>query len=333
MAWARLGQIVRNLPPTQAFDLACHIVSRLPRFYCWTFGGGTLAHLLRHHGAALIDWIEREALRDVRFFEALASACITSEEVDPAVVSRLRAATGARIRVLTEAERDAAYKEMFIRSTTSARNRRVRYRTRPSRVLPLALAGDNDSAIPSVSSWPSPAMGEAQGRPTSQKVPWWLRYHLVLFELSHTRIARRPSVVHAMAQGVINVSLFWLLLMSTRARTLFPFLIVVLGFTTTTLLVDLVLILGSFLLAAASGALAGLVFSFVSPSPHRVSDALAHIGFLSVIPYLAVLTLIARTERGPIVLAALLGALLLRPFITRWFRKARAKTDYAPNRG
>src|SRR5688500_4200234 len=76
LAWGRMGQIIRALPPTQAFDLAVHVIRVLPSFYLPSFGGGTLAHLIHHHGATLIDWIELQASRDVDFLDALSSAWI-----------------------------------------------------------------------------------------------------------------------------------------------------------------------------------------------------------------------------------------------------------------
>jgi hypothetical protein len=67
LAWERLGQIIRALTPTQAFDLACHHIRTLPKSYLPTFGGGALTHLVDYHGAAPIDWTEREASRTSTF--------------------------------------------------------------------------------------------------------------------------------------------------------------------------------------------------------------------------------------------------------------------------
>ena len=43
LAWGRLGQIMRALHPTQAFDLTCHLIRELPGSYLQSFGSGTLA--------------------------------------------------------------------------------------------------------------------------------------------------------------------------------------------------------------------------------------------------------------------------------------------------
>ena len=143
-AWVQLGQVVRSLHPEQAFDLASHIVHKLPDAYLGSSGGGVLAHLVRHHGHAVVDWVEGEARRDVRFLEALSSMCLATEELNPFVIPRLQAATGTRIQVFTAAQRDATYRGIFNRGITSRRRRRARRSRKPSDLGPLALVRDDD---------------------------------------------------------------------------------------------------------------------------------------------------------------------------------------------
>lgn len=143
-AWVRLGRRVRRLHPDQAFDLACHIVCRLPASYLGSFGGGALAHLVQYHGGAVIDWMEKEARRDRKFLDALSSVCLAAEEVNPFVLPRLQAATGDRIRVVTRVDRDAAYRDMLNRGLTSSSSRRARMAKKRSHVRPLELVRDGE---------------------------------------------------------------------------------------------------------------------------------------------------------------------------------------------
>ena len=147
-AWVRLGQVVRTLHPEQAFDLASHIVHGLPDAYLGSSGGGVLAHLVRHHGHAVIDWVEAEARRDLRFLEALSSMCLATEELNPYVMPRLQAATGTRIQVFTAAERDATYRHILTRGIIRPRKRRARRKTKPSGFAPLALVRDSEPPSP-----------------------------------------------------------------------------------------------------------------------------------------------------------------------------------------
>ena len=148
LAWVRLGQLVRALYPEQAFNLASHIIHELPDTLLGSFGGGALAHLARHHGHVVIDWVEGEARRDVRFLEALSSMCLATEELNPFVMPRVQAATGTRIQVCTAAQRDATYRNVFKRAMTRPRKRRVRRPRKPSHSTRLALVRDRKPPSP-----------------------------------------------------------------------------------------------------------------------------------------------------------------------------------------
>ena len=153
--WVRLGQVMRSLHPEQAFNLASHIVHRLPADYLGNFGGGVLAHLVRYHGKAVIDWVEGDARRDGGFLEALSSMCLAAEELNPFVIPRLQAATGTRIQVLTAAQRDATYRDIFNDGIPRRRTWRARRSRRPPHSSLLALVRDGEppsAAEPDVGS-------------------------------------------------------------------------------------------------------------------------------------------------------------------------------------
>ena len=331
LAWARLGQIIRGLPPTQAFDLACHIIRSLPDSYLQAFGGGTVAHLIQHHGATLIDWIEAEAWRDVDFLEALSSAWIAGEDVPPAVLVRLGAATGARIHAVSGPERDARYKTTFERWRTRRPYRRSPP-PRTSRVEEYALESFGDGVtLSKVATAVPPADGEAKNAPPVTKRLWWVR-----FAVPYTRlqiyVSTKPRLVRYMAQGALTVWLQWFLATAFAARLLLPTLLVALFITSVSPVADLLLVAAAFVLATAGAALTGLLTGIANQRRGRVGAALPYFAVISLIPYLTAIVLLARTEHGFIVVPAVLVGLVTRQLVWRFFRRARTTLRHHPSR-
>src|SRR5688500_7072262 len=207
LAWGRIGQIIRALPPTQAFDLAVHVIRVLPNSYLPSFGGGTLAHLIRHHGAALIDCIELQAWRDVDFLDALSHAWIAREDLNAEGLTRLRVATGARIHIVTGSERDARYKVMFERWTTRRPYRSAPSRRRPSRLKPYAI----ESIVERLPrSDPAPASPPTTtGAAGTYKSLWRLGSVASFLQLQAGFLAR-ARVAHHMVQGALVVWFYWI---------------------------------------------------------------------------------------------------------------------------
>jgi hypothetical protein len=132
LAWTRLGRIMRELSTDQAFDVACHIVHRLPPGRLKTLGGAALAHFVRYHGGARLEWIEAEALRDRRFFTALSNMILVREELNPWAHPRLQALTGGAIRAVPRARLSRAYEELFASRKKPRRGSPARRPGKPS---------------------------------------------------------------------------------------------------------------------------------------------------------------------------------------------------------
>lgn len=328
LAWGRLGQIIRALHPTQAFDLACHVIRVLPGSYLQAFGGGTLAHLIHHHGPTLIDWIEREAWRDVDFLDALSHAWIARDDLDPAVLARLRIATGSLIRIVTLSERDARYRAVFEHWKTRRPHRRARYPERPTRLRPTPREDIAEHFAASHPEPPSPptATSVAEAAPRPDKSLWWLRF-FVLFARLQVGVLSRPRVVQYMMQGVLMVWLYWFLATVIAARLVLPTLVIVLAITSVSPVTDLMLVAGAFVLATVGAALAGLGIGVVNQR-----RALPYVGVLSVTPHLTILALIARTEHGLIVAPVVVVGLVSYPSIARFFRKSMLPRPVASSR-
>ena len=330
LAWGRLGQILRAQPPTQAFDLACHVIRALPGSYLQAFGGGTLAHLIHHHGPTLIDWIEREAWRDVDFLDALSHAWIARDDLDPAMLARLRIATGSLIRIVTLSERDARYRAVFEHWVTRRPYRRAPGPKRPPRVRPSAVESIAERFArlhPELASLPAPAeAAKPASRP--EKSSWRLRW-AVLFARLQVSLMSMPPVARYMVQGALLVWLPWFLATAIAARLLLPTLVVVLGITSTSPVTDLALFLGSVVLATVSAALAGLAIGVLNQRRGQFTGPPLYLAVISLVPYLTILALIARTEHGLIVAPAVLIGLVSLSFIVGFFRRAMRRLNRA----
>lgn len=96
--------------PERAWSLILALVDQGDGEALGYIGAGPLEHLVVAHAPAFIDRIERQAARDPKFKETLASAWLNSWHQDPSVVSRLVAASGNRIEPFEldydQAERD-----------------------------------------------------------------------------------------------------------------------------------------------------------------------------------------------------------------------------------
>ena len=325
LAWGRLGPIVSALDPTQAFDLACHIVRAVPDAYRPTFVGGALAHLVHHHGEALIDWIEREAQRDVDFLDALSNAWVNGEGVHPTILIRLRVATRARIHIVRPLEHDAIYKGIFERWMMQHRA--------PSHASPLAA--DALSEPPSLSDLPPaespPAMDPALGALHWRKTPWQLWYS-VLPRLQR-RISRMPRLVQQLAHGASVIWFQWFYLTTIRARLLLPVLLVVLAILSASPVADLMLVALAFVLATVVAALAGLVIGVDRYRRHQFPGALLYVGVVTLSPFVTAMALIARAEHGAIATIALVAGFVSRHLVGRLFRRARSALRHAPATG
>ncbi len=325
LAWGRLGQIIRALPPEQAFDLVCHFIHTLPRSCLASFGGGTLAHLVDHHGEALIDWIEREAWRDVDFLAALSGARVAGEGVHPTVLIRLRVATGARIHIVRRPERDAAYKAMFERWITGRPQRRIRHRKHPVHMQSFVAERAREA-----SSHSTPPV--ARPRATTDVPMGWLhekevrlsRWFSVLPLKLHYRLAGRSPLLWYTAQGALIVWYFWFLLTTNSAPLLLPVLVVVLCIVSASPVTDLMAVALAFVLATVGAAVAGLVMGVVAKRRRQASNALGYGGVMTLTPYVTLIGLIARGEHGVVVAPAVVTVLAASPFVWRFFRRARA---------
>ena len=333
LAWGRVGQVIRSLPPPQAFNLACHIVRSLPGAYLQRFGGGTLAHLIHHHGATVIDWIEREAWRDVDFLEALSSAWIARDDLPPPLLARLRIATGSGIHIVSLSERDATYTTTFANWRTRRPRRLARRRTKSSRAHDYAVESAAElaahTAVTSIS--PRAAPQAPNGLP-EEKGLWWLQFMVPLVRFQ-VYIATRPPLVRYLAQGVFIVWLCWAVVTTMMAPLLLPTLLVALFITSMSPVFDLMLIVGAFALATAAAALVSLAIGVGSQRRAQPSNAPMYISVMSLIPYLTIIVLLARTEHGVIVAPAVLAGVVFGSFAMRFFRRARAGLRHAPVKG
>jgi hypothetical protein len=264
-------------------------------------GGGTLAHLVHYHGATLIDWIEREAWRDVAFLEALSNARVAAESVHPTILIRLRTATGARIRIVRQPERDAAYKGMLERWTTKRP-------PRPDVRSPTRLAIPKDVA-------------------RGAKVPVAVRFNDLLLRLQ-VGMAGKSRLMQQMVQGAVTVCLQLSFLTTVRARLLLPVLVLALCTTSASPITDLMLAALAFVLSTVGGAVVGLVAA-VGRERRHLPGGMVY-GVMTLIPYVTLIGLITRGEHGVIVAAAVLTGLVARPFVWRFFHRARGALRHVP---
>ena len=325
LAWGRLGQIIRALPPEQAFDLVCHFVHTLPRTCLASFGGGTLAHLVDHHGAPLIDWIEREAWRDVDFLAALSGAWVAGERVHPTILIRLRVATGARIHIVRRPERDAAYKAMFERWITGRPQRLMRHRKHPEQMRFFVDARDCEVASHSPRRVAGPRattdvyMGwlhEGRMRLSMRLLMWCLVFHVKLQLRLQYGLAGRLPLLRDMTQGALIAWFLWFVWTTISAPLLLPVLIVVLCIISASPVADLIGVALAFILATVG---AGVVAHRRGQS----ANGLVYVGVVTLTPYVALIGLIARSEHGVVVAPAVVTVLAARPLVRRFFRKAR----------
>ena len=295
----------------------------LPGAYLPTFAGGTLAHLIHYHGETLIDWIEREAWRDVDFLTALSNAWVAREGVDPNVLSRLRVATGARIQIVRQPERDAAYKAMFERWITGRPQRAGRQRTKRSDLWPLGGETDHDEVARLARSVGRSLTPLDIPKETLRGLPLSLRFNILLLRF-HSGMARRSRLTQHMAQGATVVWVQWFFLTAVRARLVLPTLVVALCIISASPGTDLVWVALAFVLATVGAAVAGVAIGVVSERRREFPYALWYVGVMTLTPYATLLGLIARAEHGVIVAPAVVTGLVARPYVWRFFRRARA---------
>ena len=333
LAWGRVGQVIRSLPPPQAFNLTCHIIRSLPASYLQAFGGGTVAHLIHHHGAIVIDWIEGEAWRDIAVLEALSSAWVARDDVPPHVLARLRIATGARIHIVSLSERDATYRKTFANWKARRPRRLARHRAIASRVHDYAVEAAAElaalSEVPSISPRIAP---HAPNALREEKGLWWLQFMVPLVRFQ-VYIATRPRLVRYLAQGAFIVWLCWAVVTTIMAPLLLPTLLVALVLTSRSPVFDLMLVVGACALATAAAALASLTIGVATRRRAQPTNAPMYIGVISLIPYLTIIVLLARTEHGVIVAPAVLAGVAAGSFAMRFFRTASASSRRAPVRG
>jgi hypothetical protein len=286
----------------------CHLIRTLPTFYLPTFGGGALAHLVDHHGETLIDWIEREAAHNVNFRTALSSALVVGEGVHPTLLIRLRVAAGARIRVARRAKRDAVYQTMFEGWVIGHPPRAIRHPRRTD--VPKELL-HGKSAPPFVAP------------PLSRSLLFGMRLstRLLTFQIG---MYDKPRYLRDMAHGAVAVWYSWLLLTIMAARFVLPVLLLVLCIVSASAATDLMLVVLAFVLTTIAAAVAGLVLRPAPQRQHGIPTPLMYLSMLSVIPYLTVVGLIARAEHGIFVAPAAIAGLIVRPYLWRLVRRARA---------
>ena len=88
--------------PADAWDVVTAIVRAAPDESLGYIGAGPVEDMVRHHGAALVDWIEGEARRDQRFQFALGCIWMHRRDLPAPIFERLQHASGGRIAVLEE---------------------------------------------------------------------------------------------------------------------------------------------------------------------------------------------------------------------------------------
>ena len=98
-AWDRAIAIVSGEDAELGFELLQQLVRAIPDDFLTYVGAGPVEEFVRHHGAALVDWLVGEAERDPRFRAALASIWLETEDLPSEVIQRLQAATGGEIKV------------------------------------------------------------------------------------------------------------------------------------------------------------------------------------------------------------------------------------------
>src|SRR5688572_23192583 len=324
LAWRRIGQILRALPPTQAFDLTVHVIRVLPSSDVPSFGGGTLAQLIHHHGATLIDRIEVQAWRDVNFLDALSHAWIDREDLNPEGLTRLRLATSARIQIVTRSERDAAYRAMFERWMTRRQYRSAPSRKRPSRSKPYAV----ESIIGHfpVSARERASSPATMGAATAHKIMRWLRWAGPFLQLQ-VGLLRRTRVVHHMVQGALVVWFYWITATAISARLVLPTLVLVLLITSISPAADLAVVAGAFVAATMVAALAGVATGVMTQLRRQAPAAMIpYFGAISLAPFVTIIALIARTEHGVIVAPAVVVGMAFHPFIAGFLQRQMPAT-------
>ena len=310
LAWERFGQIIRALDPTQAFDLTCHLLRTLPPPYLPTFGGGAVAHLVDYHGTTLIDWIEREARRNVDFRIALSNAWVVGEGVHPSLLVRLRVAAGSRIHIARRAKRDAVYQAMFEGWVSGHPPRLVRHPRRTDGPKRLRHSKSVPSSAPPLTLPPLPP-----------DAPWVTKLSVRLMTF-HLNMSSKPRYLRDMACGAVAVWLPWFYMTTMSGRFILPVLLVVLLLVSASPAVDLVVVALAFVLTTVAAAFAGLVSGTITRRQRRFPTTPLYTSLMSAIPYLTLIGLIARAEHGVFAAPATIVALAARPYLWRFVRRA-----------
>jgi hypothetical protein len=320
----RSSEITRALSPTQAFDLACHVIRTLPSPYLPSFGGATLAHLFDHHGATLIDWIEREARRDVAFRTALSNAWLVGEGVHPAILIRLRVAAGARVHIARRAQRDAVYKAIFESWIVASPQDPIRPGMKPPDLLDLALEDDVEPSSPSEppADWSRTSTDVPPKVVLGKRLSLLLRFQVLFLKFQFSD-PPKPRILQHMVRGVALVWFFGFAVTTVAAPFVLPVLLIALGIISASPVTDLALVVLAFVLATVAAALAGLVTGAVGERRRQTPTIPLYVGFLSLTPHLTLLGLIARSERGLIVAPAVVTGLVVLPFFRRFVRRMR----------
>ena len=95
-AWDELTwTVVDN--PERAWPVILALAEQATLDQLGAIGAGPIEHLVENHAAAFIDRIETEAERNAQFRKALAAIWLNTWNQDPALVSRLVAASGGVI--------------------------------------------------------------------------------------------------------------------------------------------------------------------------------------------------------------------------------------------
>jgi hypothetical protein len=94
--------------PEDSWDLMTAIIRAAPDEALGYIGAGPVEDMVRHHGSALVEWIEGEARRDPRFQFALGCIWINRGDLPAPILERLQHASGGRIAMLDENDQPPA---------------------------------------------------------------------------------------------------------------------------------------------------------------------------------------------------------------------------------
>ena len=142
---------------------------------------------------------------------------------------------------------------------------------------------------------------------------------LMTFQLN---LSSKPRYLRDMARGAVAVWFPWFLVTTMSGRFVLPVLVVVLCLVSASPAVDLMLVALAFVLTTVAAACAGLVMGTITRRQRRLPSTPLYISFMSVIPYLTLIGLIARTEHGVFAAPAAIAGLAARPYLWRFVRRA-----------